>query len=260
MERRQQTLSNSEHWNRLPPRQHQTQRGVWPESSSWKTTQWGIALGLITGTSLEPCWCKQLTALIAAEESGPDTLGDFHMTSPRLLSCIESPPALKCALWLWESWSTEEFANTSQVRPSVNTSHVDHWHIWLPGVPVCSSVCLRSCFCAHYSTAGEDLSTVSLPPHEASQICKQDKEQTRDLNQRWVEAFATRPVTLLANTRPAAVGWRPFQSARDGCSHYVVSPAQPRGTCYQLQHVVISSQTVTLIQTLFKLDLTVTGV
>lgn len=37
----------------------------------------------------------------------------------------------------------------------------------------------------------------------------------------------------------------------------VSPPAQPRGTYYQLQHVGISTQTVTLIQTLFKLDLTV---
>lgn len=48
-----QTLSNTQHWKRLPPGQHQSQRGVWPGSSSWKTTQWGIALGLITGTSTE---------------------------------------------------------------------------------------------------------------------------------------------------------------------------------------------------------------
>lgn len=137
-------------------------------------------------------------------------LGDFHMTSPGF-SCIESLPALKRTRGQWERLSTEELANLSQARPSVNTSHVYHWHIWLPGVPVCSSVCLCSCFCA---PPERNLSTISLPPHEASQICKQvrvyDKEQTRDLNQRWVEAFATRPGTPLANTHPAAVGWRPL--------------------------------------------------
>lgn len=186
------------------------------------------------------------------------------MTSPGLFSCIESPPALKCALWLWWSWSTEEFADSSQACHMVNTGHMHHRHIWLPGVPVCSSVCLWSCFCARSGAAWQDLSAVSMPAQEASQICKHDrdydKEQTRNLNQRWVEAFATRPVTLLTNTHPAAVGWRPFQSACDGCSHYVVSSTQPRGAYYQLQHVVISTHTVTLIHTLFKPDLTVTGV
>lgn len=56
------------------------------------------------------------------------------------------------------------------------------------------------------------------------------KEQTQDFNQRWVEAFATRPVTLQAQTQDVFLQqWDegPFKSAHDGCSHYVVSPPNP---------------------------------